>query len=209
MKTIFIEAKSKAKINTPKIIELSKNLPHSLAIAYSIQFKDIAKEIGNILSESHEITQLIQVLGCSKPVFSKNTQAILLIGQGRFHAISLAYETKLPVFMLNKDRLEKISEKDLELIEKKQKISYLKFLNEDKIGILISTKPGQNRLKKAIELQNKLKDKKSYLFLANNINPLEFQNFGLSSWVNTACSRLDMVNNSIINISRFDNSLSN
>jgi len=209
MKTLFIEAKSKAIVNKPKILELSKALPKSLAIAYSIQFRDIAKEISNILSDNHKITQLIQVLGCSKPVFSKDTQAILLIGQGKFHAISLAYETKLPVFILNKDKLEEIQEKDLELIKRKQKISYLKFLNSNEIGILISTKPGQNRLKKAIELKEKIKDKKSYLFLANNINPLEFQNFGLNSWVNTACPRMDIVDDSIINMSRLDNPLSN
>ena len=67
----------------------------------------------------------------------------------------------------------------------------MKYLNADKVGILISTKPGQQNLKKAIEFKKHLKNKTSYLFIANNINPNEFENFGILSWVNTACPKLD------------------
>jgi len=65
----------------------------------------------------------------SKPKFPKSTQAILLIGSGKFHAISLANETELPVYIFNNHKLEKISEKDLESVKTKQKAAYLNFLN--------------------------------------------------------------------------------
>ncbi len=201
MKTLFIPAKIKSKANKPKILEISKKLPKNIAIAYSIQYKDIAFEIKNILSQTHKITKLVQVLGCSKPNFSKTTQAILLIGSGKFHAIPLALEAKHPIYMLEHNKLRKISKEDIEPFKKKQKASYLKFLNADKIGILVSTKPGQQNLKKALELKKKLKNKKSYLFISNNININEFENFGLNSWVNTACPRMDMDSN-IINIDK-------
>lgn len=204
MKTILIPAKIKSKIDKSKILEISKKLPKNIAIAYSIQYKDIAIEIRNILSKNHKITKLIQVLGCSKPKFSKDTSAILLISDGKFHAISLAYETKLLVYILENNQLTKISERDIEILGKKQKASYLKFLNADKIGILVSTKPGQQNLKKALEFKKKLKNKISYLFISNNINVNEFENFGLNSWVNTACPRLDMEKSSIININRLN-----
>ncbi len=199
MKTLFIPASSKAKINKNKIKSLSKKLLKNLAIAYSVQYRDLAFEIRYLLSE-HNITRVIQILGCSKPVFPKNTQAILLIGSGRFHAIALAYETKLPIYILERDKLNRISKEEIELFEKKQKASYLKFLNSEKTGIIISTKPGQQNLKKALAFRKKLK-KKSYLFIANNIDKNEFENFGLDSWVNTACPRLDMDSN-VININR-------
>jgi len=199
MKTIFIEAKSKSKANKPKILEISKKLPKTIAITYSIQFKDIAKEIQEILSKTHTITKLTQVLGCSRPKFSKNTQAILLISNGKFHATSLAFETKLPVYLLDHNKLEQISKKDIELLEKTKKTSYLKYLNANNIGILVSTKPGQQNLKKALEFKKKL-NKKSYLFISNNIDTNEFENFDIDSWVNTACSRMDLNNSSIINI---------
>ncbi len=75
----------------------------------------------------------------------------------------------------------------------------MRFLNAEKVGILISTKPGQENLKKALSLRTKLKDKKSYLFINNNIDLKEFENFGIDSWVNTACPRLDF-DSSVINI---------
>lgn len=196
---MFIPAKSKATLNKSKIKELSKKLPKDLAIAYSIQYQELAFEIRKILT-NHNITSIIQILGCSQPKLPKNTKAVLLIGSGRFHAVSLAYETKLPVYILEKNQLTNISEKDIELYEKKNKASYLKFLNADNIGILISTKPGQENLKRALNLKKKLK-KNSYLFISNAINISEFENFALDAWVNTACPRLDM-DSSVININR-------
>lgn len=201
MKTIFIPAKIKSKVNKSKILEISKKLPKNIAIAYSIQYKDIALEIKKILSQKHKVIKIVQVLGCSKPNFSKNTQAILLISTGRFHAISLAYEAKLPVYILDHDNFIKISNKDIELFEKRQKASYVKFLNANKVGILVSTKPGQQNLKKALEFKKKTK-KKAYLFISNNMDSTEFENFNINSWINTACPRLDMINNKIINPSR-------
>ena len=197
MKSIFIPAKLKSEVNKDKVKTLSKELPKNIAIAYSIQYQNIAQEIKNTLS--NKITKTIQGLGCSKPKFPKETQAILLISDGKFHATSLAKETKLPVYLLENNKLNKISKKDIETLEKKQKASYIKFLNEKKIGILISTKLGQQNLKKALEFKKKTK-KQSYLFICNNINPAEFENFGLKSWVNTACPRLDINDNSIIPI---------
>jgi len=197
--TIFIPAKSKASLNRLKIKELSKKLPKNLVIAYTVQYQELAFEIRKILV-NHNILKIIQVLGCSQPKLPKNTKAVLLIGSGRFHAVSLAYEAKLPIYILEKNQLTKISEKDIELYEKKNKASYLKFLNSKDLGILISTKPGQENLQRALNLKKKLK-KNSYLFLSNAINISEFENFGLSCWVNTACPRLDM-DSSVININK-------
>ncbi len=199
MEIMFIPAYSRAKINREKIKKLSLKLPKNLVITYSIQYKKIAFEIKKILKEKN-ILQIIQILGCSSPKFTKNTQAVLLIGSGRFHATALAYETNLPIYILEKDNLIKISEKEVENYKRKNKTAYLKFLNADKVGILISTKPGQQNLFRALKLKKKLK-KKSYLFISNSINIKEFENFGLNSWINTACPRLDM-DSSVININK-------
>ncbi|MCK5043509.1 diphthamide synthesis protein [Candidatus Pacearchaeota archaeon] len=204
METLFIPAKSKLKLNKKKAEEISKKLPKNIAIAYSIQYESLAFEIKNILSKKHKITKSIQVLGCSKPNLPKNTQAILLISSGKFHAMSLASETKLPVYILEHNSFSKISDNEINEIEKRQKVAYLKFLHANKIGILVSTKPGQQNLKRAIEISKKIKDKKSYLFISNNLDVNEFENFGLSSWINTACPRLDMNSNSIINMNKLN-----
>jgi len=197
MKTIFIPAKVKSEVNEKKISELK--LPNKIAIAYSIQYQETASEIKKILSKKHEITNFVQVLGCSKPKFSKETKAVLLISSGKFHAISLAVESNIPVYILEADKLRKISDDEIDSFNKRKKGSYLKFLNAEKIGILISTKPGQENFKRALSL--KLKNKIPYLFISNEINTREFENFPeIKSWVNTACPRLDF-DNSVINIS--------
>lgn len=199
MKTLFIPAKKKVKINPEKIASLSKHLPKNIAIAYSIQYSDLAFEIKKILlSKDHKITETIQILGCSKPKFSKSTQAVLLIGSGRFHAVGLAHETNLPIYILESNNLYKTSKGDIDKFKKKQKTAYLKYLNAEKIGILISTKPGQENLKKAITFKKKSK-KNTYLFICNNINKEEFENFNIDSWINTACSRLD---SSLLNLNK-------
>ena len=74
----------------------------------------------------------------------------------------------------------------------------MKYLNAEKIGILISIKPGQYNLQKALKFKKTIK-KQSYLFLFNNLNPTELENFPqIQSWVNTACPRIEYKN--IINI---------
>lgn len=201
MKTLFMPAKVKSEINEKKIQSLK--FPKNVAIAYSIQYKDVASKIKQILSKKYNITKLIQILGCSNPEFPKQTKAILLISSGKFHAISLATESKIPVYILENNKLIKISKQDIESFKRKQKTSYVKFLNAKQTGILISTKPGQENLKKAITLKNKIKDKKIYLFLSNNINTQEFENFPtIQSWINTACPRMDIENSSIINVEK-------
>ena len=185
MKTLFIPVKSKTKVNSSKILEISSKLPKNIAIAYSVQYKEIAHEIKKILSNKHKITKITQVLGCSKPLFPKTTNAILIITDGKFHATSLSFETKLPVHILNSNRLEKISKKDIEILEKKQKASYVKYLSSKEI---------------ATQFKKNLKNKKSYLFISNNLEPQEFENFNLNCFVNTSCPRMDLEDSRIINL---------
>lgn len=192
MKTLFIPV---TYIETPEFLDIaSHSLPKNLVIAYSIQFKESANKLKNILEKKHNILSFIQVLGCSNPKINAKTQAIILVSSGRFHAISLAYETKLPTYLLDNNKLSLISEKDIEIISKNKKAAYLSFLNSSKLGLIISTKPGQQALKKAINLNKEIKKKQSkkvYNFLTNNINVKEFENFNLNCWINTACPRMD------------------
>ena len=199
MKTIFIPAKSKQKLDDNIIGKINK-LPNNIAICYSIQFKQQAKEIANKL-KNKQITAFKQVLGCSSPSFPKETKAILLIGQGRFHSVSLQYETGIPVYLLENNKLLEVSKQDVAKLKQNQKASYVNYLNQEKVGILITNKPGQQRLQKALKLKNKLK-KKTYLFICNEMKTSEFENFGLRSWINTACPRLDLDDYRILNASR-------
>ncbi len=201
MKTIFIPAKSRDKLDKESFLEVSKTLPDRIAILYSIQYEFLAKEIRKILEKMRKITKFSQVLGCTRIIFSKETKAVLLIGSGRFHAISLATISNLPIYIYEQGKLSQLKESEINLYRQRKRAAYLKFLNSNKIGVLASTKPGQQNLAKALALKRKVKDKQLYFFLGDFLSPVEFENFGLDSWINTTCPRLDMESSSIINIS--------
>jgi len=203
MKVLYIESKQK---NLD--IELSKTeikkLPKKIFLAYSIQYKDLAKQIKKQLENNKiKINKFQQVLGCSKV----NTKIpILLIGTGRFHAINL-YLQAPTIFFLEGSKILQIPSKDIEKLKAKKRTALMKFLKADNIGILVTTKPGQEQLKQAEKLKQKLikQGKQAYIFISNNIDISQFENFNIQSWVNTACPGLANDNPEIINLNEIPN----
>ena len=202
MKTIFIGAKIKKEPGYDKLKSLiNEKIPEkNISICYSNQFADVAKKLSEILIKN--VVHKAQVLGCSNPKFPSEVEAILIIGQGKFHSVSLAYESKLPTYILEDETITKVLEKDVEKMEKKEKAMYLKYLNSKKIGILVTNKPGQERLKSAIDFYRNLKNKKGYIFIANDLNVSEFENFQIDCWVNTACPRMDLTDGELLNLEK-------
>lgn len=174
MKVLFIPAKHKSLGISSMISGLK--IKEKYSIVTTVQFVD-------------EIKGAVQILGCNiKNV--KNTPAYLYVGTGTFHPLNLAFQTKKRVYTLNPITKEfsKISEDDVKNYEKKKIGAINKYLHAKVIGILISTKPGQNQLKKALDFQKKC-GKESYLFMCNEIKDLE--NYPqIECWVNTACPRI-------------------
>ena len=199
MKTLFIPAKLKTQTGTLPKKELSK-LPKKIFLVYSIQYKDLALNIKKqLISNKIKVQKIQQVLGCSKI----NTKLpILLISSGKFHATN-TYLKSPEIYTLYNNQIEKIPQSDIAQQINQRKVALVKFFSANNLGILVSTKPGQNNLEKAIKLkktlQKKYKQKKIYIFLANNIDTTQFENFQIDSWVNTACPRLIVDNNQIIN----------
>ncbi len=170
---------------------------NSIALCYSNQFINIAKKIKD--KTSKEVVDFIQTLGCSNPKFSEKASAIVIVGQGKFHSVSLAYESGLATYIVSGNNVKRVADEDIEKMRKKEMGAILKYLNSERVGILVSSKPGQNRLKAAIELKKKIKDKKCYIFIANDINTSEFENFNIDCFVNSACPRMDLNEGNIIN----------
>lgn len=201
MKVLYLE--SKKKINelekSPISIGQLENLPKTLFLAYSIQYKPLAEQIKKQLQASKfKITGFQQVLGCTS---LKSKTPILLIGSGRFHALNLARMSKQEVYTYN-NSISKITNEEISIFEKQLQGKLSKLLTSNEIGILVSTKPGQNQLAKAEKLKQLLqaKEKKVFLFISNNLNTSEIENFNLDIFVNSACQGLELDNPKIINI---------
>jgi len=203
MKALFINAER--KVEKPKISEISKKLPKKLHILYTIQYKGITENIKQQLEKTGvKITAIEQILGCSK-ITPK--APILLISSGKFHltqALSnIAKPTPIYYYNAETGKTEKIGKEHIEDLKKKEKARLSKFYSSENIGMLISTKPGQNKLKQALQekknLKKKFKDKNFYIFMFETINLNELVNFPIDIWINFACPGLYFDSPKIIN----------
>ena len=136
-----------------------------------------------------------QVLGCDVFKFAGNYDAFLYIGDGKFHPTALLYENKKSVFCFNPftSKLEILTPEYLQKILQRHTGQLSKFLSANTVGILITTKPGQNQSKRAEELRSKLEPsgKEVFVFIAEEINFSQLENFNfIDVWINTACPRI-------------------
>lgn len=132
-----------------------------------------------------------QVLGCDYSALDGiEADAVLFIGDGRFHAIGASIYTRKKVYAYNplSGEIELIEEDFL----KKRYIAVSRAKMCESFGILVSTKPGQNRLGLAKRLRNLARERglKAEVILTDEITPQLTENFGFDCYVNTACPRI-------------------
>ncbi len=190
MKILHIPAESKTSLEVLKKVKIKGKFGILTTIQHLHQVKKSKLKNGVFLG---------QMLGCYIPK-KQNLDSYLYIGTGKFHPIEIALQTKKPVYIANPitNKFYKLDQKEITDYRKKLKGKLAKFYIAKKIGIIVSTKPGQLNLKQAKNLQKKLK-KESFIFLADNINEQELENFpDIDIWVNTACPRIEIKN--VINL---------
>ncbi|MEK6914038.1 MAG: diphthamide synthesis protein [Nanoarchaeota archaeon] len=220
----LIDAKWEGEIKLTDQLKnyLKKENPKSIDLFASVQFSDLSnfiKELEKLkikinLSKAKRTDKPLQILGCDcyPDSFQKelNSDLILYIGDGMFHPKALVFATNKPITIFDpiNNQVKILTKKDIEkeLIVKKRNIR--KYLNAEKIGILVTVKPGQQYLNSAEKLKEQLKKegKKSYIFINDNINLFNLENYPfIKAWINTACPRIgtdDIVNTdyTIINL---------
>ncbi len=210
MKTLFLEAR---KQHNRIVFPSMDFLPQKIGLLYTIQFKDtlpllkshlesMGKKVfigkGNLAYDG-------QVLGCdasSARAIESKVDCFVIITSGKWHASSVFLSIEKPLYILGDEKIEKV---DIEYFKQKRKAALSKFLFSDRIGILVTTKPGQQKFKQALKLKEELekKDKICHIFIADNININEFENFKIDFWVNTACSGLIFDSQKIINLEEY------
>ncbi|MDD5177947.1 MAG: diphthamide synthesis protein [Candidatus Nanoarchaeia archaeon] len=197
MKKIFIEAKSKEDISE---VLTKVKLNCRIGLASSIQFLDQLKIANKQLKNSIIAGQ---VLGCNADSCRKiknRVDCFLYIGSGEFHPTRVAIETSKPVYIANPltNTFSKLDSKIVENYKKSVQGKLSKFYRAEKVGIIFSTKSGQNKLAHIESIKKKIK-KETYLFVADFIDTRELENFpDIDIWVNTACPRIE--DKSIINL---------
>ncbi|MFH1823376.1 MAG: diphthamide synthesis protein [archaeon] len=191
MKFFFIPAKYNANFSLEKLKSLGSK---KFGLITTIQFVDLIpkiKKILNIVTSKAPGLNEAQILGCNPLAgvqIESKVDAFLYIGSGKFHVYGLALKTKKPIFIFNPltNQLSEFDRKELDKLEKRKKAQEIKFLSAEKLGVLVSIKPGQCNLRKALEIK-----KKKYVFLFDNLDSNQFENFPeIDCWVNTACPGL-------------------
>ena len=195
VKTIFVPAKVKdidlSVLNKLKIKE------KKIGLISAIQYVDYLKEAKNILEKKgYNVSVAGQMVGCNASnALRLKVDAFVFIGSGEFHPLELVKVTK-EIYFVNpfSGKVSKFSKEELTKLENQLKGKIKKYLMADKIGILVSTKPGQEHLKNALYFAENC-GKEAYVFLANEIDVNKLEDFNdIEMWVNSSCPRLEGTN---------------
>lgn len=200
MKTLFIEAKSNIKITIPK--KYIDQLPQEIALFTTIQFSDNIPAIVQEIEATGRTVKLLsgkhtkkpgQILGCE--FLEYDAEAFLYVGDGKFHPEAIMVQNHGPVFQYNPfdNSFKQLNRAEIEKLIKQHKAAMMKFLSCDHIGVIVSTKPGQGFLKRALQFKEKLeqKGKSVYMFICDTLDFNQIENFPfVECWVNTACPRI-------------------
>ncbi len=233
---IFIDAKYLGEIKfTDEVLNyLKKNKIKSIAIFAATQFTEI-KEIKKQLEElkielkttkAKRTSNEMQILGCDAYHDSFEDDIItasdltIYIGDGLFHpkALLLAQSknrTVKPILIYDpiSKQMSIIDKSTIQAQIQKMKRNLKMFINADTIGILVTTKPGQQYLNTAKNLKKHLQkqNKKAYIFIDDTLDLSLLENYPfIKAWVNTSCPRIGTdditsINQPLINIKEASN----
>jgi len=196
MKTLFVNAKY--SIDSLKELDKIKIKEKRIGIVGTIQTIHLLEQVKDHLESSdHEVDIVGQVVGCNASnmlKFKDSVDAFLFIGSGMFHLLEVLDKTKIAKyyqFNPTSESFSSVSLVEIEKLKKKRMAKLAKFYSSDKIGILVTTKPGQENLRGSLKFAKK-SNKSSYIFLTNDIDTNNLEDFSnIEYWINSACPRLE------------------
>jgi 2-(3-amino-3-carboxypropyl)histidine synthase len=205
---MYIEARVHLEI--PQIIdkiEVAIKKYQKIGLTATIQNVHQLQEIAQYLekngfktfigSSTEKIPYKGQVLGCDYTSVKNVSEldVFLFIGPGLFHPTGLALVTKKPVIAFNpfNGMTQKIGEKDIMNMAKKRMAAITIAKNAKKIGIIVSTKPGQFKKDSVSFLKEDFKENgvdTSFIYV-DEIRLDTLQNFTeADAYIVTACPRI-------------------
>lgn len=148
-----------------------------------------SKRITSIVAEGGgRIPNRGQVLGCNFAA-AKATGAdeILFVGTGLFHPIGIALATHARVIALD-PLTGTAQEVNSDALMRRRFAVIEKARGAKTVGIIVSTKSGQQRMELALRLASLSPG--AVIVTMREVNPDELLNLGFTCYVNTACPRL-------------------
>lgn len=129
-----------------------------------------------------------QVLGCSYEAARRTgAEEILYVGTGVFHPLGVAMATGARVVALD-PCTQTAQEIDASRMQRRRFMLIERAREAKTIGIIVSSKSGQNRIEVAEYLSSLHEG--AAIILMNEVVPDQLLNLGFDAYVNTACPRL-------------------
>jgi 2-(3-amino-3-carboxypropyl)histidine synthase len=207
--TIYLEAGAKADVEeaVEKAIQHLKDWKNIGLVTTVQHIHKLNEAMDQLLRAGKEVTlgdagrmkYAGQVVGCdfsNAKSISKEVEAFLFIGGGRFHALGVALATGKPTIIA--DPYENSAfpiHGEVKTILKQRWASICEAREAEKLAILISLKTGQKRLEEALELKEKLEKlgKRAILLAIREITPEALMQFPkIDAFINTACPRVSL-----------------
>ncbi|MHC1575932.1 MAG: diphthamide biosynthesis enzyme Dph2 [Methanosarcinaceae archaeon] len=133
-----------------------------------------------------------QILGCNfSSARTEDCDEYLYIGSGEFHPIGVSLATGRPVYVAD-PFVNEVHRVDHSKILRQRSASIAKSLDASLVGIVVSTKTGQNRMQLALSLKEMAKrhGKEAHILSMDLITPEQLLQFKVDVYVNTACPRI-------------------
>ncbi|NQU98714.1 diphthamide synthesis protein [Candidatus Woesearchaeota archaeon] len=200
MKTYFVEAKYDKKVTIPKNV-LDK-VPKKIMLfmtAQLIEQKDsLIKQLEKagkkvLLTKPRHTMYEGQLLGCDTEKVEGDFEAFFYIGDGMFHPEALIIKNDKPVHIYNQaqKKYSLLTKKDADMTRKRLAAAKSEFVISKNIGVLVTTKQGQNKLRLFEKIKEKYPDKEFYFLVNNNVEFDRLEDFPfIECFVNTACERI-------------------
>ena len=218
LETLFI--KLSRKIGAPGLRTLAQRITtllrkkkkeSTLILTASVQYVHVLLPLKSLLEEEFDvkipegdrrIAHPGQVLGCNFSV-TRNFLGdgremeqepedgnFVFIGDGRFHPLGLSLATGKEVLAIEPLSLQTTEYDPKEYLRSRYK-AISASLHAGRFGILVSTKPGQTRVKLALKIKRELDDmkKEAFLFFDNEIHPESVQYMKVDALISTICPR--------------------
>lgn len=184
-------------INDWKVVGLTTTIQHAKQLPEVTETLKKADKIP-VLGKSVSGTYEGQILGCdytAAQAIANQVDGFLFIGAGRFHPLGLASSTGKPVVLVNPylQTASVLDEKEVMLFAKRRMAAINAAKAASKIGIVVSTKPGQFQLQIAKELRDKLasQGKEAELIVLDEVTAIKLRNFTeAEAFISTACPRI-------------------
>ncbi len=200
MKIIFGEAVYNKGISLPE--KIIRFLPSRIALFTTIQFIKNINSWKSFLEERKIKVELVRprhayaeghILGCSNVSLPASIKGVLFVGDGSFHPLALAMHNPQKIIVYNPftKEIREFEREEAVKIMKYQKGAYARFLSSKNVGVLVTTKYGQQRINEALALQRDFKDKNFYYLLFDTLDFSQLENFPfVDCFINTACPRI-------------------